>query len=799
MRLTASAMVANLATAAILLPVVQGDRWFWRSAGGIVLVAVLGAGTRALAAPKAVTMLAQALGGLLYFTALYGSDHALAGFVPHRKDAWDQMYDVLAAGFGEIGGLSPPIPARPGVEFIIVGGVGIMALLVDLLSASMRQTALAGLPLLVLYTIPAAVLPAGLSPWYFLLPAAGYLLMLLVESRDRTLRWGIPLAARTAGPTGGRPASDLNRMSRRIGVSTLALAVLIPVVLPLGEGAFGGGGMAGDGSGKTISTLNPLVSLRRELVRPDEFEVMRVTTDATMPAEMYWRTVTLDEFTGDEWKAGRRQVQKFGAVLPSPPGQSLSIGRTRVTSTVTISDRFASDYLPLPYPATRVDVEGAWRVDARTNNVVSQKGRGQLTSTTYTVASNELIPLKADVIGDAPTSPALQPYLQLPGDLPVLVSRLATRITADAEGVLEQGQALQRWFRNPRNFTYDLSVRPGTGKSSIVDFIRGRRGYCEHFASTMAVMARALGIPARVNVGFTGGRLSQDGRTRVITSHDAHAWPELYLPGVGWTRFEPTPGSASSNPNVPSWLAEDDRDPAPDLPDEEPETTPSEAPASGGGPTTKPDCAGADAASAACTDPDVPAQPAAAPAGSGQPWRWGLLLLLLIPVLAGVPAVARLVIRRQRWRFAGATDAARAAETAWRELRDSTVDLGYAWPDARTPRQTGAALVVEGKLDPGAAAALATVTGTVERARYAPSGDREAELSDLRSAVDDVRRALAGHAQTSDRVRARLAPRSLRSGVAGIRRRCRAAVRPLGDAFRGTAAKIRGSIPRRTG
>jgi transglutaminase-like putative cysteine protease len=795
MRLTLCAMVASIATSGVLISVVRGDQWFYRCAGAIALIAVTGAVGRAARLARPLVFVAQGIVIFGYCTALYAPGPSLLGFIPHRKDAWDLHYDVLSAGFNEIGSLTPPIVTSPGVEFIIVAGVAIMAGLVDALAASYRQAALAGLPLLVLYTIPAAVLPNGISGWYFLLPAAGYLLLLLVESRDRMLRWGIPLASRAPGPTGGRAAADLNRMSRRIGLAVLLLAVLIPTVSPLPEGSFGGEGVTGKPGGKTISTLNPLVTLRRDLVRPDEFPVMTMTTNSSTPTEQYLRTVTLDDFNGEEWKAGRRQVQKFEELLPPPPGLSLSLQSSSIKTQIAISDRLASDYLPMPYPATRVLVQGAWRVDPNTGNVVSHKGRQQITGTTYSVESLELVPQKADVVEDTPTSPYLQPYLALPNNMPAKVRSLARDITKNADGVLEKGLALQSWFRKPGNFTYDLSVRPGGGRSSILDFLSDKRGYCEQFASTMAVMARMLDIPARVNVGFTAGRLTADGSTRRITSHDAHAWPELYLAGIGWTRFEPTPGSAGSNPSVPSWLGQNEKpepvekaeDPKPDVKPTSPADSPTSSP-------SRPDCAGADADTKACRDPDTGA--AAVPSSttdSGFPvpgLAFGLALLVL---LAAAPGLLRLWIRWRRWTVASAGGPAAAAagtggpgmagagaagagtggklvaETAWRELRDSSIDLGYAWPDARTPRQTAAALAGDGRLSHAGAEALATIMRTVERVRYAPGGGPDIDRNLLRGAVDDVRRELALNADTSNRLRARLAPRSLRFvGRAGM-------------------------------
>ena len=101
--------------------------------------------------------------------------------------------------------------------------------------------------------------------------------------------------------------------------------------------------------------------------------------------------------------------------------------------------------------------------------------------------------------------------------------------------------ALQDWFRT--NFDYSLDSPAGHGDDALVDFLESGVGYCEQFAGAYAAMARSLGIPARVAVGFTPGNEDPDdpGLYRVLGRH-AHAWPEVYFPGTGWVAFEPTPG-----------------------------------------------------------------------------------------------------------------------------------------------------------------------------------------------------------------------------------------------------------------
>ena len=116
--------------------------------------------------------------------------------------------------------------------------------------------------------------------------------------------------------------------------------------------------------------------------------------------------------------------------------------------------------------------------------------------------------------------------------------------------------ALQNWFRE--NFDYSTDVNLGNGSDDLVRFLSegegGRTGYCEQFAAAMAVMARELGIPARVAVGFLQPE-HIEGDTWVYSSHDLHAWPELFFSGSGWVRFEPTPSTRASG--VPEYTQQE--------------------------------------------------------------------------------------------------------------------------------------------------------------------------------------------------------------------------------------------------
>jgi hypothetical protein len=287
-------------------------------------------------------------------------------------------------------------------------------------------------------------------------------------------------------------------------------------------------------------------------------------------------------------------------------------------------------------------------------------------------------------------------------------------------------------------------VGDANGARAIAAFLDTRRGYCVHFASTMAVMARQLGIPARVAVGFTAGTRDAKGRY-VVGLHDAHSWPELYFEGVGWVAFEPTPGSRTGSP--PPWAR------------------PGAAAVGGVGATALPTPA---ATGGPGTNPRVRAPEgfnnpkAAANANQSVFQRLNLpvvpTILVLLALLAGlVPGTTRWAVRRGRWRRTGTPEGVVAA--AWAELRDTLVDFGYLWHPSDSPRRGAARVTEEMALTGASAQAVRRLGAATERSRYATS---LGEVGDLRADVETVRSALADATTSWGRARARWVPRSTR-------------------------------------
>ena len=159
-------------------------------------------------------------------------------------------------------------------------------------------------------------------------------------------------------------------------------------------------------------------------------------------------------------------------------------------------------------------------------------------------------------------------YLQLPSSLPDRVRELAERITADADNPLDKTLAVQEYLRGPE-YTFSLEIEAPPSESDGVDWFlfESKTGYSDYYASSMTVMLRSVGVPARMAAGYAPGLLNEDGQ-RVIRDHDSHVWTQAYFPGYGWIDFEPSPNwqEHDRSPFVPAFGGEFG-----DLLDEDPE------------------------------------------------------------------------------------------------------------------------------------------------------------------------------------------------------------------------------------
>ena len=208
-------------------------------------------------------------------TLLFARGEAVAGVVP-GPEAVDRFRGLLDSAMAITREQRPPVESSQGIVLLVVASIGLVAIAVDLLAASVRQPALAGLPLLAVYCVPAALLPGGLPWYYFVAAAAGFLLLLSADAGDRIRAWGRVLSAPTPSGVLGRPSSadgGFARGGRRVGVVAILVAALVPAMVPgLGDRLLNdaGGNGTGPGDGNTIRTLNPILQLRQNLTSSDD-------------------------------------------------------------------------------------------------------------------------------------------------------------------------------------------------------------------------------------------------------------------------------------------------------------------------------------------------------------------------------------------------------------------------------------------------------------------------------------------------------------------------------------------------
>ncbi len=132
-------------------------------------------------------------------------------------------------------------------------------------------------------------------------------------------------------------------------------------------------------------------------------------------------------------------------------------------------------------------------------------------------------------------------YLQLPDSTPERVLRLAREVTRAALTPYDRALTLESYLRT---FPYTLEVEPPPSGRDVVDYFlfTARQGYCDYYATSMVVLARAVGLPARVVVGYASGEYDALAAEYIVRQKDAHTWVEIYFSGIGWVEFEPTAG-----------------------------------------------------------------------------------------------------------------------------------------------------------------------------------------------------------------------------------------------------------------
>ncbi|MGM1058068.1 transglutaminase TgpA family protein [Saccharothrix sp. Mg75] len=782
---TATPAVAGLATlcaATALSSVLDGVLWMVHLAVAIVVVAGSGVLLRSSRLPAPLVVLGQVVALLCLLVALYTTSGVLV-FLPGPESLQD-LGAVLGNAIGEVQTGVPPVPDSQNMRCLVMVAIGLVAVVVDALAVGAAAPAASGLVLLCVFAVPASLADEMLPLWTFVFGAAAFALLLAVDGQHRHEAWRGRLPG--AGQSGSGPAATaVAGMAVVIALLAGGSLTLVGTVgrLP-GTGDELGGGSGGLG-------IDPITELRGMLNQGQSREMFRVRD---LPESAYLRAMTLPQYVPDKGWTGGGDLS--GGVpargdLPPQPGDP----RDGEVVEVKIEPVTWLDYWLPVYgrPRSMPDVDEAYQYDAGRGMVYATRARKSGTYTLRTVLDTPSADTLRRATGPVDVDPA---YLEAPG-VEDRVVRLARDIVAGEDNQFDRASALYRYFTDgTQGFTYTTETTNDMSAGALEDFVlNGKKGFCEQYASAMAIMARSVGIPARVALGFTAGYPTGDFQT--ITSQDAHAWVEVYFPGHGWMTFDPTPlsdGRGVAPPYISGNEADDEEDGSSAA--AATTTTTTTAPDASASASAAPDAQGQDGTSQ--TAAPTPAwhlitlaaavatallllgllvfggvwltrttrlRPALL-AASAVLWAiavalvlalvsWWLAALVIVVALVVAPALVRAWRRRERLRAVAGLGPG-AAGAAWQELVAESVDRGTRVPSTETIRVAARRLAKAHNLDDQGRDGLRTVVGAVERAWY--STHQEADPA-LPKAVDDVRASLGRNAPLA--LRAKVLPRSV--------------------------------------
>lgn len=733
-----------LAAVVGLRRVFPGTDWLGHLGLQVVAAHAVAAGLRRRGVGFAVSAAVTLAVGALAIAWLYAGETTTFGLPTGTTlDVLRTAVDDSATAFSEVKAPAPE-PVLTGFFVLTAVAIWVGAVLADWAAFRVDAPVEAVLPSATLFVLGAVfgaeidrMLLAGL--WI-----AAVLAFVLLRRADRL--------GRTATWVGERRAGGPRTIVVLGGLLALGAVVVAAVVGPRLPGASAEAVISptdvfDEGPGTRV-TVSPLVDIRSRLVDQADVEVFTVRS----PVRDYWRLTSLDRFDGQIWSSNGSYSSGDGDLDDGVP---VDAERIEFEQTYSIG-ALSQIWLPAAYEPQAVDSATPVRYDDVSGTLIVDTDIDTSDDTTYRVTS--ALPVhQPEALATASTEipdEIAETYLDLPDDFSDAVRDIAQAVTADATSAYDASLRLQNFFRD--NFVYDLQIGAGHSEDAMEQFVTEiRRGYCEQFAGSFAAMARSLGIPARVAVGFTPGSADAvDPTLYRVRGENAHAWPEVFLGEFGWVRFEPTPGRGAPFAEQYTGVAE-------------------QQVATGGDGTTAtttvspPSTAPADPTE--LSTPDLPTDQLdeidqgtgglAEDPASAWPGRlaWGALAVVgaVALYLAAVAAVTSL----RRWRrHRHAVETADKIALAWddsmRSVRRAGVPVRRAETAAESARRIGRRL-------PSIDAPLGTLARTVQDATYAPAEPEPAAGALAQELATEIESAAAATMSAVERFRTRFHPTQL--------------------------------------
>jgi transglutaminase-like putative cysteine protease len=790
---------ATLLSAAPISSIFNAWTWLLECILAVALISGAAFLTRTFRFPVWAQIVSEFVALLLALSWIFPAPH---GFLIPTPGTINHFGELFTQAGQDTRDYAVPVPDRPGLLFVAVLGIGLVEIVVDLLTVVMRRPALAGLPMLAIYSVPVAVYVDSVPVTPFIVGSIGYLWLLVSDNIDRVRRFGRRFTGDGRDVDVWEP-SPLAAAGRRLGLVGLVAAVLLPLLVPTITGGLlsqltqsgSGVGQGGLGNG-TGGKINLFASLAGNLTQGDTVNLLKISTNEQSP--YYLRFAVADQLTNEGFGAHTPSGTPLSRGLPDPRTSNTADDSDykQYHASVEITDKLAQALAPIYTNTIQVgDLDGGWNFD---------RGQQVLYSTRTTTKNKKYsfdyvrATYTQDELRDAPALPKDDPfvlqYTNTPAD--ATVSAQVRKLIAGKNTDYDKVLALYDFFSKKNGFTYSLTTEPAGNASQIAAFLRNRAGYCQQYAAALAWMVRAAGIPARVAFGFTRGTTG-DNITYTITNRNAHAWTEVYFQGLGWIPFDATPSAGLTGSAHPAWAPDNDA-PTPTASSSNAAGQPGTSSSSAVDKLNRPDRGIDNAGGSGATGTSA----------SGLSTT-GLIIVIvaaLLIVLLLVPSMRRALLRRRRHaatvpktvtvtQASGALDivvtaeAVRAREdahAAWDELIDTMIDYRIPVDPSETPRVTARRLINDAVLVTDAANA-ATLLGTAEeQARYARRPMQGAELP---PALRQIRKGLARSSNRRTRLAASVMPPS-------VLLRWRLGLSDFSTRLAGAASRMRESMSR---
>jgi len=708
------------------------DAWRGPALLAIALPTALAAALRAVRVPVAVRAVISGLGMFLAAYVLFiDSGPLLPG-----PDQVTAVFRLALDGTGMLYNGLAPVNAEDGLVLLVFAGTWLVS---HATHEVVTETTVGAIGLALpaaLWTVPVAIpVPEPRIITHTVPFLLGAVVYLLFTSDQDVVGWASDRRGPRASPA---------------GMALGGVAVITAVAIPLAAFGYGAEAWLELSGGSNPRGYQPIVDVGDRLKLPTPRDVLRV--EAEQPS--YLRIAALETFDGTSWRVGPpsqrsfrpRTDELFDATDALPP--EVPITGTRVDFSVDVEVlELENIYVPVPYQPVRLSGPDA---DTMVYSLVggfvatanlTEPGPGtELTvgvtpGVRYVVDASTPLPTHEELAGAEWSDDDRAGNVELPDEYPQLAA-VAEQVwvEAGATSTVDRVLALQDWFIGPDSeFRYSTDVPDLRGETALQRFVLDTRvGYCEYFATAMAVMLRTANIPTRVSVGFLPGTPSGAAgaadRTWTVSTEDAHAWVEVLFPEVGWVKFDPTPRSdgATYVPTAGNLTPRQTQAELGELGVIDPIAPPTQGPSTpGDGPTTSP------------TDSrnfGDELDPLPVDVGGGGLPLWSLVLLGLAMAFLAIVVYVRWTERRPN-----ATDPIGRVVVAQGRMHDEARRLGVPRDQAETIHETAARLAHDGRGSPDTLWRLADLSTAAAFGRRASEDDASEAEGLSRVAIGELR------------------------------------------------------------